>query len=167
MSRQSSNIGQQGLVRHLTGASKVRLNASEHANRVVFVEAELTNAAQTFKLPKAVGSGDEYRLIVRSVLTQDMIVNTTGADVMVGKSFIGNVTKASASTLALIISVYVATATDNTYTFNNTTTGAVDVGDEVFAKDVADGIWLVRIEASVASANGAGATGFTAETAST
>lgn len=162
MSRQSAGVtpADGGLVRHTTAASIVRLNASEHANRVVFVEAELTNAAQTFTLPKAQGSGDEYKLIVRSALTQDMLVNTTGADVMVGKSVLGNVTKASASSAALIINVYVATATDNTYTFNNTSMGGVDHGDEFWAKDVAPGVWLVRVEAAVASTNGAGATGF-------
>ena len=162
MSRLSAGVTPAGggLLRHTTAASVIRLNQSEHANRIVFVEAERTDAAQTFTLPKATGSGDEYKLVVRSVLTQDMIVNTTGTDIMVGKAVLGNVTKASASSAALIINVYVATATDNTYTFNNTSMGGVDRGDEFWAKDVADGVWLVRVEAAVASTNGAGATGF-------
>lgn len=134
----------------LTAGSQ-SLTPEAHANRLLIVSSELTNAAQTKTLPKAVGSGNEYEIVNNAVLTQGLVIAALGADVLSGTAFVRSETATSTD-------VFHTTATDDKYTFNNTTTGGLR-GDRVKLVDIAAGTWLVYIEA-----NGSGtlATGFAA-----
>ena len=134
----------------LTAGSE-SLTPEAHGNRLLIINTELTNAAQTKTLPKTTGSGDEYEIVVNAVLTQDLVVAALGADILSGTAFVRSETATGTD-------VFHTTATDDKYTFNNTTTGGLR-GDRVKLVDIAAGTWLVYIEA-----NGSGtlATGFAA-----
>jgi hypothetical protein len=135
----------------LTSAANRTLEPDAHAGRLLVIEAEFTNAAMTFTMPKAVGSGDRYTIINNSVLTQDFVVAANGTDVLSGTAFVSSETAGGTD-------VFHTSATSDKYTFDNTTTGGLR-GDLVELVDIASGTWLVRIEA-----NGSGtlATGFAA-----
>ena len=132
-------------------AGNASLTPQDHAGRILVISSELTDAAQTKTLPKAVGSGDMYEVWVNAVLTQDLVVAALGTDVLSGTARVRSETATSTD-------VFHTTATDDKYTFNNTTTGGLR-GDRVKLIDYATGTWLVDIEA-----NGSGtlATGFAA-----
>jgi len=158
MSRQSSPAGLANeaatcdeRVVLLTTAANRSLTPEAHANRVVILSAEFTNAAQTITLPKSTGSGDKYTIFNNAVLTQDLVVAALGADVFSGSALVASETAGSTD-------VFHTTATSDKYTFDNTTTGGLR-GDKVELIDISAGTWFVRIEA-----NGSGtlATGFSA-----
>jgi hypothetical protein len=156
MSRISpSVIGQpdslDNVVVRLATAANRSLEAGAHAGRLLVVEAEFTDAAMTFTLPKATGSGNQYKILNNAVLSQDFVVAALGTDVFSGTAVVQGET-------ATATDVFHTTATDDKYTFNNTTTGGLR-GDTVEAIDIAAGTWLVRVWA-----NGSGtlATGFAA-----
>jgi hypothetical protein len=144
------NSANEVFVRHTVAANK-SLEPGLHAGRTLIVEAEFTNVAQTFTLPKSVGSGNSYRILNNAVLTQDMVVAALGTDILSGTAVVQGET-------ATATDVFHTTATDDKYTFNNTTSGGLR-GDIFEAIDLAAGTWLVRVWA-----NGSGtlATGFAA-----
>jgi hypothetical protein len=156
MSRLSSPAGlanepdtlNERVVRFTTAANR-SLTPQDHANRVIVISAEFTNAAQTITLPPAKGTGDKYLILNNAVLTQDLVIAALGTDVFSGSAFVRSETAGSTD-------VFHTTATSDKYTFDNTTTGGLR-GDRVELIDLAAGTWLVRIEA-----NGSGtlATGF-------
>jgi len=156
------SIGVEGLaderVVRLTSAANRTIEPGAHAARKVIVEAEFTNAAMTFTMPKATGSGHEYEFIVNAALTQDLVVAALGTDVFAGVARLGAVSGSA----ALILGVYVTSATSDKYTFNNTTSGGGTLGDKIKLVDIASGTWWVEVDAVVASTDGAGATGFAA-----
>jgi hypothetical protein len=142
-----------------TAAASRALVPDVHAEKKLVVEAEFTDAAMTFTLPAATGSGDKYEIVINAVLTQSFVVAAKGADEMQGVAFVG--TGNSGATLATIVNVFVASATSDKYTFNVTTTGGKG-GDFIEAVDLKKGFWLVRVFANAVGANAAVATGFAA-----
>lgn len=148
LANESSTLAERVVV--LTAGSE-SLTPEAHANRLLIINTELTNAAQTKTLPKSTGSGDEYEIVNNAVLTQSLVVAALGADVLSGSAFIRSETATSTD-------VFHTTATSDKYTFNVTTMGGLR-GDRVKLVDIAAGTWLVYIEG-----NGSGtlATGFAA-----
>lgn len=145
-----------------TPAASQNLSAAVHANRIIVINSELTDAAQKFVLPKATGSGDKYTIFNNIVSTQDIVVavRASTGDVMAG------VAVAFSQTVAESGDVFLTTATDDTYTFNNTTSGGLR-GDKFEAIDwkqdsAGTGTWLVEVRAS---GGGTLATGFSAAVA--
>lgn len=157
MSRQSSPAGLQNEAATLSErvvtltAGNQSLTPQDHADRLLVINSELTNAAQTKTLPKSTGSGDKYTIVNNKVLTQSLVVAALGADVLSGTAFLLSETTTNTD-------VFQTTATSDKYTFDVTTTGGLR-GDRVQLVDFAAGTWLVYIEG-----NGSGtlATGFAA-----
>jgi len=106
-------------------------------------------AAQTFTLPAATGSGNLYRIFVKTTKTGSLIVQVTTTDVMSGA--IGVSTDAAGVVIP-------TAATSDTLTMNGTTTGGV-AGSYAEFQDVASGVW--RVGGALAS-TGAEATPFSA-----
>jgi len=148
MSRASAGVAAQDSVVRFQSAANREL--TEHVNKLIIVEAEFTNAAQTFTLPKATGSGDTIDILNNIVQTQSFVVAALGLDILRGTAWVGSETATSSD-------VFHTTATSDKYTFNITTTGGLR-GDRVQAWDVAAGVWQVQI---IANGSGTLATGFT------
>jgi len=106
------------------------LSADGYASQTVVSDLA---AAQTFTLPTATGSGNLYRVFVKTTKTGSLIVQVTTTDVMSGA--IGVSTDAAG--------VMVPTAaTSDTLTMNGSTTGGI-AGSYAEFQDVASGIWRV------------------------
>lgn len=132
-------------------AGNQTLTIEDHANRILVIDDELTDASQTKTLPKTTGSGDVYEIWNDAVLTQDLVVAALGSDVLSGTAKLLSETTTNTD-------VFHTTATSDKYTFNNTTTGGLR-GDRVKLIDFAAGTWLVEV-----NGNGSGTmvTGFAA-----
>lgn len=136
----------------LTTAANRSLNAADHAGRLVVIEAEFTNAAQTITMPKANGSGARYELVnILAPATQNIVVAALGADVFRGISMVLDSTAQNAG-----VDVFQTSATSDKYTFDKTTTGGLG-GDRMVLVDVASGTWQVEV---LAVGSGNVATGF-------
>lgn len=99
----------------------------------VLVVSDLA-AAQTFTLPAATGSGNLYRIFVKTTKTGDLVIQAASAsDVMNG--VIGVATDAAGVNIP-------TAATSDTLTMNGSTTGGVQ-GSYVELTDVASGVWHV------------------------
>lgn len=91
-------------------------------------------AAQTFTLPAATGSGNVYRIFVKTTKTGDLVIQAASAsDVMNG--VIGVATDAAGVNIP-------TAATSDTLTMNGSTTGGVQ-GSYVELTDAASGVWHV------------------------
>jgi len=90
-------------------------------------------ATQTFTLPAATGSGNEYEVYVQITKTGDLVIQVVGDDVIQGGVTVATDTSGIAVPTA---------ATTDTITMNGTTTGGVK-GSHVVLKDVAADTWRV------------------------
>lgn len=136
----------------VTAASQ-SLTSTEHAGKVVTLSRA---AGQAITLPAATGSGDVYHLVVLTTVTSNSttikVVDAT--DVMIGHALMAQ----DAADTAVM---FEAGASDDTITFNGSTTGGLK-GDSVELKDVAADTWWVRV---VGAATGTEATPFSATVA--
>lgn len=131
----------------------LKLTDELHANRILILDAVWTTAGLTIKLPPAIGSGNRYTIFNNAVQTLSTTVAVHGAaDVMVGRAVVFSQTVAESG------DIFLTTATDDTYTFNISTTGGLR-GDWFVAIDWKPGSWLVDVSAS---GGGTLATGFSA-----
>lgn len=120
-----------------TDAAALVVTAKNHANRTIVLNSTHT---QTVTLPDSVGNGDKYRFAVSVVGTDGskvIKVNNT-ADVMQGVSIVNSTATDQASS-------FLTSATSDTVTLNNTTTGGI-VGTTVEIEDIAIGTFLVRVQ---------------------
>jgi hypothetical protein len=132
-------------------AGNQTLTIEDHANRLLVVSSELTDASQTKTLPKTTGSGDVYEIVNNAVLTQSLVVAALGADVLSGSAFLLSETTTNTD-------VFHTTATSDKYTFNVTTMGGLR-GDRIKLVDIAAGTWLVQV---LGNGSGTMLTGFSA-----
>lgn len=134
-------------------AATESLTSTEHAGRVVTLSRA---AGQAITLPAATGSGDVYHLVVLTTVTSNSttIKVADATDVMIGNALMAQ----DAADTAVM---FEAAATDDTITFNGSTTGGLK-GDSVELKDVAADTWWVRV---VGAATGIEATPFSATVA--
>lgn len=103
-------------------------------------------------LPEATGGGAKYTFLIGTTITSSATtIKVTGDDIMTGVAIICNDSDAS-------VSGFETGATDDTITFNGTTTGGIK-GDLVELIDVAANTWYVRVNGS---ATGSEATPFSA-----
>lgn len=160
MSRVSESVAFETVANPIVVPSAIasqNLSAAVHANRVIVISAELTDASQKFVLPRATGSGDKYTIFNDIVATQSIIVAAQSIDVMRGVAVVFSQTVAESG------DIFLTTATDDKYTFNGSTMGGLR-GDQMelidWKKDSAGtGTWLVKV---FASGGGTLATGFAA-----
>jgi hypothetical protein len=131
-------------------AATVTLSAANHGNRTTVLDRA---AGIAVTLPASSGSGVKFRLHVKTTVTSNSttvkVANAT--DVMQG-------TAIQAADGGATVGAYEAAATDDTITFNGSTTGGL-AGDQVELEDVATGFWSVRV---VGAATGTEATPFSA-----
>ena len=116
-------------------AATLVVTRAQHANRTIIL-ARSGGIAVT--LPAATGSGDKYRFVIGVVSTTGYSISAVvGTDLMEGT--IGIVTDSGDA-----IEAFESGATDDTITFNGTTTGGVAIGDWVELEDVSATGWFVR-----------------------
>jgi hypothetical protein len=125
------------------------LTASD-ANTVLTINAA---AGLTLTLPAASGTGRTYEAVVGTTVTSNSVVIkvANSSDIMSGAA----IQAADAGSTA---NMWETGASDDTITFNGTTTGGIK-GDRVILKDVATNLWSVTV---IGSATGTEATPFSA-----
>ena len=131
-----------------TGA--LTATAAGHAGRTVLMDAA---AGQAITLPATAGTGNTYKFFVKTTITSNSstIAVANATDVMQGAAIVANDGGATAS-------IFETAATDDTITFNGSTTGGI-AGATVELQDVATGFWSVRV---IGAATGTEATPFSA-----
>ena len=129
------------------------ITAATHAGKILLMGEVGGDAAATFTLPAATGSGAEYRFIVSVVNTSNYVINVANANDTID----GSVTlhQDSAATVASFNTV----AASDTITLDGTTTGGVSIGDELTLVDMATNQYSVK---GILTASGTEATPFSA-----
>lgn len=131
-------------------AATVSVNVRDHAGKVIVLNRA---AGQAVRLPDSRGTGAVFTFFLQTTITSNSttikVANTT--DVMLGSAL---VCQDAGDTVAGFETI----TTDDTITWNGTTTGGVK-GDVAVLTDVAKGIWLVNVRQS---ATGTEATPFSA-----
>ncbi len=121
-----------------TTASTLTLTAAEHSNALVTVDRA---AGCALTLPAATGSGAIFRILIGTTVTSNSTtVKVVGNDTMVGGQI---VYQDGGGTLA----GFEASGTDDTITFNGSTTGGIK-GDYIELIDAAADLWFVRVTSS-------------------
>ena len=99
-------------------------------------------AGLTLTLPAAAGTGDSYEIVVGTTITSNnLVVQVANAsDVMTGLCLIAQ--DAGDTSVA-----FETASTSDTITMNGSTKGGI-LGDRIILKDVASGVWAVRMTVS-------------------
>jgi len=129
------------------------ITAAAHSGRKLYMGEVGGNAAATFTLPAATGSGATYHFIVSVVNTSNYVIQVANADDTIDGSVILHQDSASS-----VVSFNTA-ATSDTITLNGTTKGGVSIGDELTLIDAAADQYIVK---GVLTASGTEATPFSA-----
>ena len=129
------------------------ITIAEHAGRILLMGEVGGNAACTFTLPAATGSGAEFRFIVSVVNTSNYIIQVADATDTIDGSVILH--QDSANTVA----TFNTAADSDTITLNGTTKGGISIGDEITLLDIATNQYMVK---GVLTASGTEATPFSA-----
>ena len=146
--RDNARFIDNGVTLVATGA----ITAVAHSGRKLYMGEVGGNAAATFTLPAATGSGATYHFIVSVVNTSNYVIQVTGDDTIDGSVILH---QDSANT---VVSFNTAAASD-TITLNGTTKGGVSIGDELTLIDAATDQYIVK---GVLTASGTEATPFSA-----
>jgi len=146
--RDNARFIDNGVTLVATGA----ITAAAHSGRKLYMGEVGGNAAATFTLPAATGSGATYHFIVSVVNTSNYVIQVTGDDTIDGSVILH---QDSANT---VVSFNTA-ATSDTITLNGTTKGGVSIGDELTLIDAATDQYIVK---GVLTASGTEATPFSA-----
>ena len=128
------------------------ITAAAHSGRKLYMGEVGGNAAATFTLPAATGSGATYHFIVSVVNTSNYVIQVTGDDTIDGSVILH---QDSANTVVSFNTV----AASDTITLNGTTKGGVSIGDELTLIDAAADQYIVK---GVLTASGTEATPFSA-----
>ena len=129
------------------------ITVAEHAGRILLMGEVGGDAAATFTLPAATGSGAEFQFIVSVVNTSNYVIQVADATDTIDGSVILH--QDSANT---VVSFNTASDSD-TITLNGTTKGGVSIGDEITLIDIATNQYMVK---GVLTASGTEATPFSA-----
>ena len=114
------------------------ITIAEHAGRTLLMGEVGGNAAATFTLPAATGSGAEYRFIVSVINTSNYVIQVANANDTIDGSVILH--QDSANTTQTFNTV----AASDTITLNGTTKGGVSIGDEITLLDMATNQYMVK-----------------------
>ena len=146
--RDNARFIDNGVTLVATGA----ITAAAHSGRKLYMGEVGGNAAATFTLPAATGSGATYHFIVSVVNTSNYVIQVTGDDTIDGSVILH---QDSANTVVSFNTV----AASDTITLNGTTKGGVSIGDELTLIDAAADQYIVK---GVLTASGTEATPFSA-----
>lgn len=124
--------------------------SASHADTILVVNAA---AGLTLTLPAASGSGLSFDIMIGTTVTSNSVVVkvANASDVMSGAAF-------QAADGGATVGAYETAATDDTITFNGSTTGGIK-GDRVMLKDAGTNLWSVQV---FGAATGVEATPFSA-----
>lgn len=129
-------------------AATLAITFAKHAGKLVTLNKV---DGQAITLPAAIGSGEEVEFFIGSTITSvGTTITCAGADTLVGGALFMSDNAADA------VTHFKAGTTNAIITLNGTTKGGYK-GDSIVLKDVALGLWLVKI---VAKATGVEATPF-------
>lgn len=118
-------------------STTLALTAADHSQRTI-LQSAATGCA--FRLPAATGSGALFKIVVGTTITS---VGLTVKAANASDAFIGNQFVISDGAAAVL--GYIASAnTDDTVTFNGTTTGGY-AGDQIVLQDVNTNQWQVLV----------------------
>lgn len=121
----------------VTAAATLALTLADHSQRTI-LQNSVTGCAMT--LPAATGSGALFKIVVGKTITS---VGLTVKAANASDAFIGNQFVISDGAAAVL--GYIASAnTDDTVTFNGTTTGGY-AGDQIVIQDVNVNQWQVLV----------------------
>ena len=146
--RDNARFIDNGVTLVATGA----ITAAAHSGRKLYMGEVGGNAAATFTLPAATGSGATYHFIVSVVNTSNYVIQVTGDDTIDGSVILHQDSASS------VVSFNTA-ATSDTITLNGITKGGVSIGDELTLIDSASNQYTVK---GVLTASGTEATPFSA-----
>jgi hypothetical protein len=127
------------------GTNTLSLTQATHANRIVSV----LDATMAITLPEATGTGDSYTILQAIAATSSTIVTADTANAGFHGSITGSDTDADAAYN------WAATGTQDTITFNGTSTGG-KIYDWIRVTDVATDAWL--LEGNIKQSGGSEAT---------
>ena len=121
-----------------------------HADATVVVNAA---AGLTLTLPAASGTGLAFDIVIGTTVTSNSVAIkvANASDVMTGLAV-------QAADGGATVGAYETAASDDTITFNGSTTGGIK-GDRVILKDIAANLWSVTV---IGAATGTEATPFSA-----
>jgi hypothetical protein len=120
------------------------LTAAAHAGRTLFLGEVGGNAAATFTMPDATGSGNIYEFIVTVANTSNYKIQAPDAN----NVFTGQITYLDEDGTA--VTAYPTVAASDTITLNAGTTGGI-VGDSIRMIDILADKWAVMGQMRVAS----------------
>lgn len=129
--------------------------AARHAFKTLLMAESGGDAAATFTLPGASGSGHIYRFVVGVVNTSNYVIQVASADDVMCGVIIANSTGDTPD----LAQPWPTAATSDTITLNGTTSGGTAIGDYVELQDIAAGQWAVS---GVVNASGTEVTPFSA-----
>jgi hypothetical protein len=133
------------------------ITQAAHAGKTLSMAEVGGNAACTFTLPAATGTGNVYKFIVGVVNTSNYIIKVADAtDTIDGQVIVTN--DSTAGGTASVIS-WPTAATSDTITLNGTTTGGVGIGDYIELTDLIANQYVVS---GMLKASGTEATPFSA-----
>ncbi len=112
------------------------ITAATHGGKVLLMGEVGGDAAATFTLPEATGSGAKYHFKVSVVNTSNYIIAALTTDTMEGV-----ITMLDAD--AKNTDGFSIDGTDDKLTFNGTTTGGANIGDWIELVDCLDTTWCV------------------------
>ena len=128
------------------------ITVAAHSGRKLYMGEVGGNAAATFTLPAATGSGATYHFIVSVTNTSNYVIQVTGDDTIDGSVILHQDSASS------VVSFNTAADSD-TITLNGGTKGGVSIGDELTLIDSLADQYVVK---GVLTASGTEATPFSA-----
>lgn len=116
-------------------AATYTLSHEKHADRTMLLDRA---AGVTVTLPKAQGTGHKFKFRIKTTATSNSYIIKVGNTTDIIQGVIMALSDGSNAVLA-----WEAGATDDTITFDRTTTGTAKVGHVVELEDIAAGVWAV------------------------
>jgi hypothetical protein len=126
-----------GSSRLVAGGSSLTLTQASHDGKIILLD---TAAGTTITLPAASGSGARFSFVVKTTATSNShkVQVANSSDIIQGLLF-GLSDDGSGGP----VKGWEAGASDDTITFNRTTTGTAKVGHRVTIDDIAANVWAV------------------------
>ena len=141
----------------VTLAATASITAALHAGKTLNMAEVGGDAAATFTLPAASGTGDVYRFYVGVVNTSNYIIKVANANDTIDGAVVVQNDSTAGGTASLI--AWPADGTDDTITLDGTTTGGANIGDYIEIVDLIANQYVVH---GLLTASGTEATPFSA-----
>mgnify|MGYP003388028608 FL=1 len=136
-----TGLVQQNVDRHtsdmVTLVATASITTAEHAGRTLLMGEVGGDAAATFTLPAATGTGSIFKFVVSVINTSNYLIKVAdGTDTIDGQIIITDADGTAATS-------FVTASASDTITLNGTTTGGGAIGDYVEVIDIASNQYSV------------------------